>query len=245
MPSGLHTEKTELLDLQSGSCLTDFLAFLIANTVGGLISTNKVLLCDIFCQQPCDKCVILDTSNYLTPSKTVIPCPLCSRRYLAGSIIMENQEGKSELWITGGWNKKNGGGLEMFQTTILVSETEARPGEALPFKVYGHCLVKINSTTIVMLGGFKPGGVDGACSKETWYFHVMESQWKSGPDMNTPRYNHACDIFDFNGDQYIIVTGGEEKVRGGLTTTNEATLTSTEFLLQDSTTWKEGKDGKM
>ena len=135
--------------------------------------------------------------------------------------MVENEvSGQSDFWITGGKLSNT-----RTDTTEIVSLTESKVGVTLPFSVYKHCLVKVNSSTIVLIGGW-----NGRTSGETWFFHTNTEPWQKvrGPDLNIARIYPGCQVYDFQDDKYLVVTGGYK-------------MLSTEFLNVKNTAWIQGK----
>ena len=63
------------------------------------------------------------------------------------------------------------------------------------------------------------GGWNGKTTGETWFFHTNSEPWQKirGPDLNKARIYAGCQVYDFQDDKYLVVTGGYK-------------MTSTEFL---------------
>ena len=74
------------------------------------------------------------------------------------------------------------------------------------------------------------GGWNGKTSGETWFFHTNSEPWQKirGPDLNKARIYAGCQVYDFQDDKYLVVTGGYK-------------MTSTEFLNVKNTAWINGK----
>ena len=105
-------------------------------------------------------------------------------RYLSASAALTDQEnGKTRFVMAGGLN---GSGF--------LSNVEAFNGETwsslpnLPSPVYGHCMVAINDTVLLSMGGYTS---QGYISKPN-FFNSEMNEWSPGPDLNTPRRYFSC-----------------------------------------------------
>ena len=99
-----------------------------------------------------------------------------------------------------------------------------------------HCIVRVNETTIISIGG--RGSLSAQSFTQTMYFnhdHLESQKWTFGPEMKVGRAHHSCGKFTI-GDISVIV------VAGGISNANGPGLTSVEFLLENGTTWIEGPD---
>ncbi len=142
---------------------------------------------------------------------------LAEKRLWAAGIVTDIDGGRmNSLWIAGGNN-----GRERLSSTELVTLTatdsfEIRPGPDLPLALHSHCLVKLNSTTAMLIGGS-----DGVTTFANSYFLDIPSAATTtaatavrsvrGPDLNTARTNHACGVVDnptVDGGQMVVVAGG-------------------------------------
>ena len=124
------------------------------------------------------------------------------RWYSSSAII--NQE---ILWITGG---------AFHQTsTELVDPTLpfALPGPELPLPFDGHCMTKINDSTIVLTGGI---GNEGAMLMVDT---TKDFEMTFGPKMKTHRWLHGCAIIEVQNEIHVIVAGGYDE--NGVTRSTE------------------------
>jgi hypothetical protein len=77
----------------------------------------------------------------------------------------------------------------------------------LPITVYGHCMVTVNSTTVIVIGGAQNGQVSG----KTFYFTLGAISWTEGPRLKINRFYFSCGIIRSNKvgqEMSIIVAGG-------------------------------------
>ena len=103
----------------------------------------------------------------------------------------------------------------------------------LPVQIYNHCMVLVNATTLMIIGGAQ-NGVDP--SANTFYFNTENGNWQTGPKLNNARSYFGCAMIrqDSNSIQYsIIVAGGYN---------NRLFLSSVELLDAGATTWRTGPE---
>lgn len=92
----------------------------------------------------------------------------------------------------------------------------AEPGRS------GACSVMVTLTTVVIVGG---AGNSSLVTEVTGVMPGEDHCTRRLPDTLTPRYNSACGLYIKDGNQMLIVTGGELDVAGQYKNT---ALTSTE-----------------
>jgi hypothetical protein len=104
--------------------------------------------------------------------------------------------------------------------------------QSLPVTIYGHCMVTVNSTTVMAIGGYQNG-----YSAKTFYFTVGEESWTEGPELKNKRGYHSCGKIRRNKESQemsIIVAGGDD---GG-----SSYLSSVEILHEGSNEWQTGPE---
>jgi hypothetical protein len=134
------------------------------------------------------------------------------------------------LWLTGG-----GLGSEVTKSTELVQLTGTTLGPYLPLEVYSHCLVSLNDTTILLIGGCLR---DGNETKATYYYNTDHKTWTDGPSLTIGRFTHSCALFkspQYGHTDTVIVTGGM------MNSEPIEFLASTEYLNLESNSWQSGK----
>ena len=111
----------------------------------------------------------------------------------------------------------------------------------LPDTFYGYCLVKINSSSLLLIGGSHKSDPYGV--RSSTYFHdSISNTWRSGPNLQLPRMFHACAVLNWKNEssqkleRTVLVAGGYYG----------AALTSVELLhltsLDANLTWVWGSD---
>ena len=96
------------------------------------------------------------------------------------------------------------------------------PGPDLPRAVWAHCLVKIDTTHVMMIGG--DNDKDGYTGTDTFTIDFSTEIWTDGPPMINKRSVHACARLDSG---LIVAAGGNEK-------------SSVEILKPGATSWIAG-----
>ncbi len=142
---------------------------------------------------------------------------LTEHRIESASIVIEN--GRT-LWVTGGYGATNRLALTDFVSLVeqnaiaqLVS-LSVKPGPDLPVALSYHCIVKLNSSTAMLIGGYGEVSV----LDSTYYLDIPDrtkaaesAKSIQGPDLIVPRYDHSCGVLTDPGDgnhQVVVVTGG-------------------------------------
>jgi hypothetical protein len=100
---------------------------------------------------------------------------------------------------------------------------------SMPIDVMYHCMVTINTTTVMVIGGKSP-----YFSSLTFYFNVESETWTEGPMLNIGRAYHSCGLIQEARKNSIIVIGGIGN--------NEKILQSVEILDVGATEWYNGQD---
>ena len=102
----------------------------------------------------------------------------------------------------------------------------ATQGPNMPLGIVYPCGVKINNSTVMIIGGY-----DGIARKSTYFYNYNGKTFTAGPDLIAARMWLACGILSNGIGSYVVVTGGY----------NGAYLDATEYLdLNDTTIWKTG-----
>ena len=169
----------------------------------GVVDQSYILVCNGIGKIQEKSCEILD-GNQRVHEK--IPTDIV--RF--GTAI---QWSDSSLWITGSAEDKS---------TIVVSRSGFKAGPDLPETRFGHCGLRINSYTAIVIGGmikqepydsYNLYGYQGQSTKTTQYFDFKTYTWSQGPDMVNARLaEFGCTMFTLNGQPMIAVANGIDKV---------------------------------
>ncbi len=97
------------------------------------------------------------------------------RGYPSSALVSLEQE-KEVLMITGGFGQSG-----VLKSVESFDGTDWEQGQLpeLPNGVYDHCLVKINATTLLLIGGAETSGA----TAKTHFFHTDMNQWSPGANV--------------------------------------------------------------
>jgi hypothetical protein len=128
------------------------------------------------------------------------------------------------------------GGDDAFFITLSSAEMLTEEGwenniPPLPVTIHVHCMVTVNSTTVMVIGGRQ----NGKSSGKTYYFTFGEENWTVGPELKNKRAYHSCGKIrgtKKSQEMNIIVAGGSDESR----------LSSIEILDAGSNEWQTGPE---
>jgi hypothetical protein len=233
--TNIGSKKIEVIDLSDSSnvcqpsVLADYPLDKVEGASGGLLNNNVALICggDNF---P----TIHDDCFPITANAIEASVKLTKPKVGSSSVVLNG----STLWLTGGFLKELKEETDEYQeyfyvetkSTEFVQLNGPSPGPDLPHKVGSHCLVSLNDSIVILIGGFQ----GGKHLEDTFYYNNDHQTWTEGPSLINGRYDHSCALFKspLHGDT-VIVTGGYGQ---------DGTLASTELLNLDSNSWTLGKD---
>ncbi len=112
-------------------------------------------------------------------------------------------------------------------------ETKIPP---FPFTIAYHCMLPINSTTVMVIGG----GQNRKASGRTFYFTLGTESWVEGPELMTRRQEHKCAKIRRDKDSQemsLIVASGYDS-RYNL-------ISSVEVLDEGSNQWRTGPEAPL
>lgn len=210
-----HLNMAEIIDLSDGtSTLEDYSENNVSLAAsGGLVKGSTPIICGGGASptEQTDECHFFGSDS----SKIVMN----ELRYGHKATVVNDK-----LWLTGGLTSR--ASTEFVDPIKKISED----GPYLPYRLHNHCVVTINETFAMIIGG---EGFDDV--KSSTYFHDFDANaWIQGPDLLHNRSAHACAILTTPSSRYIIVTGG---IDGDI-----EELASTEILdLNKPIKWIQGK----
>ncbi len=204
---GNRAKQTEIVDLKdpATTCqsLADFPSETQGTTGGLLAGGTKPLVCGEY-----DRCLVVGESTSVS---------LDEERKNSASIVLPDGE---TLWITGGQGPSGGPNLESTEYVTLEGST---PGPDLPNPTYGHCLIQVDESTVMLVGG-----VDQEASVYTCTIPGCSS-WTQAPSLLKGRYFASCGTIRDSTDGSRMAV-----VAGGYSATLSARLDSVEFMDLDS-----------
>lgn len=172
---------------------------------GGIKSSRWVDLCD---------CFELKGGSWVSIA-SLSEC----RRYTSSSLSLQNGE---ELLIVAGGSSTSAGDKKSVEA-FDGNEWSLEKVSPLPTNVGEHCMVRINESTLLSIGGYSKFG----WTSETNFYDSISNNWYAGPNLSDTRERHACGVLHWynpNTDQnekVIVVAGGNN---------NAEYMSSTELL---------------
>jgi hypothetical protein len=211
--------KSEVIDLEDASNICQNLEdypIAVYAAVGGLLNQGDPLVCGG--RYPYTATNVCHVVNEPGQSSEML-----EERIYSASLTLNS----SHLWVTGGHN----GNVRLQTSEFVYIGQPAVQGPDLPYAVYLHCLVGVNSSTALLCGGFNNGGTLNECH----YMDLEDHSWSQGPSMMTKRRQHSCGIFKsaaHQGRNIVIAAGGINN--------DDYDLDSVEMLDPITNTWIEG-----
>jgi hypothetical protein len=220
---GVNTDTCEVINLASSASTcknppnfpaTVFLA------IGGLGFKGNPIICGGYQNNDrSNKCYSLENNEWVSSAS------MNSVRVYASAAQL--QDGK--LLVTGG---EDGSASSLNSAEMLTEEGWEINIPSLPVTIAAHCMVTVNSTTVMAIGGYQNGQYSG----KTFYFTVGEESWTEGPEMKIKRGYHSCGKIRRNKESQemsIIVAVGWD---------GSAYLSSVEILDEGSNEWHTGPE---
>ena len=126
-----------------------------------------------------------------------------ARHFGAGVVLNDNC-----LWVTGGilHLENNVQNIVQLKSTEFITFDGAIYGPNMQRALHGHCVVVINSTFSMIIGGYTENPEDS-----TFYFDHDKYEWINGQSLIQARYYHAAGIIidEVTGEDFVVVTGGQ------------------------------------
>ncbi len=218
---GSNTDTCEFINLASSSSTCqnppNFPAK-VYQAIGGLGFKGNPIICGgVQNDVHSNKCYSLKNNNWVSSAS------MNSVRITAA--VAELKDGK--LLVTGGYDATS----YLNSAEMLTKEGWESNIPSLPVTVWAHCMVTVNSTTVMVIGGDQNGQDSG----KTFYFTFGDESWTEGPELKNRRWNHSCGKIRRNKDSQemsIIVAGGFDK----------SYLSSVEILDEGSSKWQTGPE---
>jgi hypothetical protein len=154
-------------------------------------------------------------------------------RYHAAILPSPYQTENQKLLVTGGINN-----FTIRDVEVLTRQGWKTLPQRLPVEIYFHCSVLVNSTTIMVIGGWQNGSFPSPfeiASSNTFLFNTENEIWTAGPQLKKGRAAHSCGRIRKNRqsqDFSILVVGGYDGF----------TFSSVEILDLDANEWRKGPD---
>jgi N-acetylneuraminic acid mutarotase len=192
----------------------------VAGAIGGLVFKGNPIICggnqnDV----KSSRCYSLENNEWVSSASM--------NSVGAEAAAAQLQDGK--LLVTGGFD---GSGSHLNSAEMLTEEGWESNIPSLPFTIRAHCMVTVNSTTVMAIGGEQNGQYSG----KTFYFTVGEESWTKGPELKIKRSSHSCGKIRRDKESQemsIIVAGGSD---------DSSYLSSVEILDEGSNEWQTGPE---
>ncbi len=164
--------------------------------IGGLEFKGNPILCGG--QQndaPSNKCYSLENNEWVSSAS------MNSVRVAAAAAQLQD----GQLLVTGGYDDS----AYLNSAELLTEEGWESNIPSLPVTIKGHCMVTVNSTTVMVVGGRQNGQISG----KTFYYTFGEESWTEGPALKIKRGYHSCGKIRRDKESQemsIIVAGGSD-----------------------------------
>jgi hypothetical protein len=193
----------------------------VREAIGGLGFKGNSIICGGFQNGfKSSKCYSLENNEWVSSASMN-----SLRVYAAAAQLKDGQ-----LLVTGGYD---GSYSPLNSAEMLTEEGWESNIPSLSVTIFLHCMVTVNSTTVMVIGGFQNDQYSG----KTFYFTFGEESWMEGPELKNKRRDHSCGkirrIKD-SQEMSIIVAGGWN---GG-----SSYLSSVEILHEGSNEWQTGPE---
>ncbi len=192
----------------------------IYQAIGGLEFKGNPILCGGDQNDaPSNKCYSLENNEWVSSAS------MNSVRSFAAAAQLQD----GNLLVTGGYD---GSHQDLKSSEMLTEEEWESNIPSLPVTIAAHCMVTVNSTTVMVIGGVQNGQYSG----KTFYFTFGEESWTEGPKLKYERRWHSCGKIRRNKESQemsIIVAGGED---------GSSYLSSVEILNEGSNEWQTGPE---
>ena len=207
------------MDLQSPNTICKSLPNIpeqVSATIGGLGFKQNPLICGGYTNLDIsDRCYSLENNQWISSDRAVE-----ARTEAAAAQL---QDGR--IVVTGGYDG--------YQPEVLTEQGWEGNVPPLPVRVHAHCMVAVNSTTVMAIGGYQNDRTSG----KTFYFNANGQSWTEGPELKLKRILPGCGKIrrdKTSQEMRVIVAGGFEYY--------DSATTSVEILDEGSNEWRKGPE---
>ncbi len=214
---GVDINTCEVIDLESPAKTCQNLPNFPVSAffaIGGLGVNNNPIICGgVQNRSTANSCYSLENGAWVSSNS------MNSARAEAAAVLMED----GQLLVTGGVYIP---GSAVNSSEMLTDKGCKNEMPSLPVKINYHCMVQVNSTTVMAVGGSQ----NYYSSGNTFYYNAKTQSWTEGPALKMPRTNHRCGRIrksQNSAEMSIIVVGGSN-------------FESVEILDEGSNEWRAG-----
>jgi len=221
----------EIIDLNMPSHTCDNLAPFpksLVGAVGGLSKNNWPFLCGGYgsggpLSAYWDECYSFEDFQWTKISSM-------TTRRVSASFSPSPFSNSDTLFVAGGQNEI--GALNSGE--IFKNDSWHALNSALPVYVSNHCMVLVNSTTVLLIGGQQNGN---GHSSETYFLNAEDETWTNGPGLKTGRELFSCAKIkkSHQSSEYVVIIAGGQS-------NNESELSSVEVLEDGASEWVDGPE---
>ena len=221
---GTYTNVVEIIDLESPNRTCNNLQnlpYIVKLPAGGLLSNGNPVVCGgDYGYGPAKTCF-----SYQNPLWSDFPFMTWPRQYPAVS-GSPYQNASHRFLVAGG-----AGGLNTGE--ILTDSGWQSLSSPLPVSISGHCMAHVNSTTVLIGGGYQNGFPIAA---NTYFFNTEKETWTAGPALKFARAYCRCGGIrtDYQSKDYSTI------VVGGVSRTGRES--SSEILDSGASEWVKGPE---
>jgi len=187
--------------------------------IGGLGFKGNPILCGGYQNSVrSNKCYSLENNKWVSSAS------MNSRRSSAAAAQLKD----GKLLVTGGYD-----GSSLNSAEMLTKEGWESNLPSLLVNIHAHCMVTLNSTTVMAIGGSQ----NDQSSRKTFYFTIGDESWTEGPKLKNIRFDHRCGKIRRNKESQemsIIVAGGYDD--------GFSYLSSVEILDEGYNEWRTGPE---
>ncbi len=197
------TDDVEIIDLETSSTIcqnVEKFPTAFYGAIGGLAVDNKPLICGGNLLS--NECHYLEKGNWLLFSF------MNNVKLYAAVSQSPFVDGVSSLFVTGGSNGTEVAGYNVTNVSEDLKERSWENTLPLPVPLFFHCMVLLNSTTVMVIGGSSE--TDLGPQRKSFLFNSEHETWTEGPMLNKARLSMSCGRIRKNSQshQYSIIAAG-------------------------------------
>jgi hypothetical protein len=218
-----YTDTCEVINLASSvsTCKNPpNLPATVYRAIGGLGFKGNSIICRGYQNgDRSNKCYSLENNEWVSSAS------MNSVRSSAAAAQL--QDGK--ILVTGGYDTS---GSDLNSAEMLTEGGWESNIPSLPVTIRLHCMVTVNSTTVLVIGGWQNCQNSG----KTFYLTFGEKSWTEGPELKNERRWQSCGKIRKNKESQemsLIVAGGFD---------GSSYLSSVEILDEGSNEWQTGPE---